>query len=635
MPVKARAGGQGRVRGGRIGAQQGTGGTPSPPTQDPSIGIASGASTASGVGGTGGAGSIADWFVDSVAGSDSNNGTSSSTPFASLATLQTALTANPTLKRISLKGGSTWREALSVGDGFTISVYGTGACTIDGTNIFTAWTPHATAANVYQTSVTHNSGSNTNRLTAYCDGVLLKRVADVATCSSTAGSFVDAKASDGSTLTFYIHTPTTTNPASDGHAYEVTVRDIGLAAGSGTITGPIKTQRVISNNGSFTASGTMSQELCVWGTKHNALFVGALTDAISYAADPATSYELSNAAFVAFVPTSSGDTYAFTRVGSIQPNGIGNGGAAFLSHTGDGTLFASGSVEQCWVVGNLFSNVPDQSSMSVTQTGCYCAAISSGWGSAETVQCQANITALIDSDQSGATGFTDAIITDSVAYFEERTAVSNNNPAFRLTGPATIAQCVIACGAGGYMGVIADGGGTGSFVANKTIMWRGGLHFDVPTGMTYTGDFNVFMADNVFNAGNRVVNRYHGTYALTLSDWQTATGQDANSVYLSLTDQTSGNALAFWLGVSSGANNGPVDGDFRINTGARAYKADGTAMTGTFANGTTSLATAGAQNHWNWNTRATTSGPPTVWPNVPKTLSDATTYVVNPVGWTF
>jgi hypothetical protein len=50
MPVKARAGGQGRVRGGRVGAQQGTGGTPSPPAPDPSFGTAAGSSTVSGAG---------------------------------------------------------------------------------------------------------------------------------------------------------------------------------------------------------------------------------------------------------------------------------------------------------------------------------------------------------------------------------------------------------------------------------------------------------------------------------------------------------------------------------------------------------------------------------------------------------
>lgn len=56
MPVKARAGGQGRVRGGRPGAQQGTGGTPGSPTADPSFGTAAGAATVSGVGGTGSGG---------------------------------------------------------------------------------------------------------------------------------------------------------------------------------------------------------------------------------------------------------------------------------------------------------------------------------------------------------------------------------------------------------------------------------------------------------------------------------------------------------------------------------------------------------------------------------------------------
>jgi hypothetical protein len=50
MPVKARAGGQGRVRGGRVGAQQGTGGTPGSPTPDPSLAVSIGTNVALGVG---------------------------------------------------------------------------------------------------------------------------------------------------------------------------------------------------------------------------------------------------------------------------------------------------------------------------------------------------------------------------------------------------------------------------------------------------------------------------------------------------------------------------------------------------------------------------------------------------------
>jgi hypothetical protein len=50
MPVKARAGGQGRVRGGRVGAQQGTGGTPGSPTPDPSLAVSIGTNIALGVG---------------------------------------------------------------------------------------------------------------------------------------------------------------------------------------------------------------------------------------------------------------------------------------------------------------------------------------------------------------------------------------------------------------------------------------------------------------------------------------------------------------------------------------------------------------------------------------------------------
>jgi hypothetical protein len=50
MPVKAVTGGQGRIRGRRAGAQQGTGGTPSPPAPDPSFGVAFGTGGATGTG---------------------------------------------------------------------------------------------------------------------------------------------------------------------------------------------------------------------------------------------------------------------------------------------------------------------------------------------------------------------------------------------------------------------------------------------------------------------------------------------------------------------------------------------------------------------------------------------------------
>jgi polysaccharidase protein len=86
------------------------------------------------------------YYVDSVSGSDSNNGTSISTPKQTIAGL---LALNPTSGcTIFLKRGSVWREKLdgSLLDSVTIDAYGSGA------------EPKISAADLMNSSWTNTSG---------------------------------------------------------------------------------------------------------------------------------------------------------------------------------------------------------------------------------------------------------------------------------------------------------------------------------------------------------------------------------------------------------------------------------------------------------------------------------------------
>jgi len=144
-------------------------------------------------------------------------------------------------------------------------------------------------------------------------------------------------------------------------------------------------------------------------------------------------------------------------------------------------------------------------------------------------------------------------------------------------------------------------------------------------------DYNIF-----YRRGSSVIrSSINSTLYQTLADWQAATSQDTNSVFCKSADQTSGNQYALWLGVSTAANAGPADGDFRINPGARVYNGADAPLIGTFADGVTPLTDAGIQEYWDWNARAVVTGVPTRFPTFPATVAEMRSYVNDPESWDF
>ncbi len=587
-----------------------------------------------------------DVYVDSVGGSDSNSGGSVYEPLASLAVARTAILAKGPGASLALKRGSHWRESLDFTGvpNLKISSYGTTGPqpVIDGADIVTNWSATPAQSTVYQATVLHDTPNNTYRLTVYEDGLLLTRVADIAIAQSTPGSFVDKKGSDGSPVTVYIHPKDSGNPTTSGKTYEVSVRTFGLVAGEGSTINGVHTQRVTDNNGSLNMvnvpASTIRKTLAAWGTKHNiGIGSGSVSDSVTYAADPPTSYEPSNTALVAYQANIPPNTsYLFERVGCLQPEGIGPGGAVATAHSSDDTLFGSGTFRQCWVKGRLFFGAPGSTSSWEDETveGCY-SDRSFNLGMA-----RGNVRyalAYSSSAYGAANVIATAKIENSAAYVEARYPNGNYNEVFRLSGPADVTISESAFSAASTPdGVVFFGNTTadsGTLDINHTVFYSGYQHLQIIPGLAYTGDFNVFWQNSspsIFFRSYR-----NGVQYDTLSSWQTATGQDTHSVYLKTADQTQGNPNAFWLGVASNQNSGPQVGDFRVNPNARVYGGNNVAYIGTFPDGVTPITKAGPQSHWDWNARKAAPGAPAGFPNVPETLEEAKQYVVAPENWAF
>lgn len=219
-----------------------------------------------------------DWYVDSVAGLDSNDGT---TPLSALQTI-TALEAK-TLEagdRVGLARGSHWREELNVAvNNVVIEAYGTGAAPVlDASDVVSsgAWSKTGGRTNVYEATLTHEAtgGGDGPIVRVWEDGVRLSRAADLGACDATPGTYYPS--TETSPYTLYIHATGSGDPATNGKAYEVPVRKWGLYSwlAESIVVSGVTTQRNMHNNGSLvigkfgTANGVTAKE----GTKHNIFF---------------------------------------------------------------------------------------------------------------------------------------------------------------------------------------------------------------------------------------------------------------------------------------------------------------------------------------------------------------------------
>lgn len=569
-------------------------------------------------------------FVDQVLGHDRLDGSSARAPVKTLARAVAVAGSNAV---IGLRRGQIFRESLNVTTltSPTVTAYGEGQPpVITGADIITAWSLVGGTSNVYQATITHDANSS-NRLRVYEDDVRLTRVANQATCESTPGSFVIAVGSDGSPLTFKMHPTGSGNPTSNGKVYEVTVRTNGIAGGNGCIVRGIHTARCISNNGSADlvsrTNGLLEAVIGEDGSKHNlGIGSGTMRDCVAVRADTTTAAEPSNTQLVAYVENGTGMSVNIVRCGVIGPAP----GVDFTAH-GNPTGFDTVSAEQLWVV--------DTEAFTTGWTsnrGSYYRDVLGppvGLGTSEML--------LLDLSGGGSPvtpgNYTAEVLRDSVILKRQDTA---GNEVFRPNGAYAVELaysaffCETSLSAGNPTFWFANGNSNQNINLHHSIVFNGHSMMRLATGGTYVGNYNVFIAGTPGETHQVIMLHHTAGWCVTLAAWQAATGQDAQSVWLRRSDQSRGDGNAFWLGLATNVNDGPVDGDWRINPNALVFSGGGGSFYGMFPDGTP-LTQAGPRTHWNWMTRASASGPPTSWPTVPSSLEDARAYIAAPTAWRF
>lgn len=240
-------------------------------------------------------------YVDSVAGSNANDGLTANTPKATCSA-GLAVLASSGRKTLRLKCGSFFREMITLPAGKRLKSYGSGDRPIldPRENITGTWTLYG-AAYTYQQTVNHAlSSPSVHRV--WEDGVRLVRVANAAACEATAGTFYAAIPS-GTTGVIYIHPNGDGNPNSNGKTYSYSFRMYGVNMGDGCVVDGIKTGWNGGNDGSIRALArncVIRNCDAIDGAKHHVLISEGLCENVNAYDAETTAGIGSQIAFVAY-----------------------------------------------------------------------------------------------------------------------------------------------------------------------------------------------------------------------------------------------------------------------------------------------------------------------------------------------
>lgn len=557
-------------------------------------------------GGGGGGAPAPDFFVDSVGGNDGNSGTSAGQAFQTLAALKTAVDANGNGTIVQMAGNSRWREALDFGLLTNITCAWDGVGTppiIDGFDLHpSGWINDLVLTNLWYKDIAHN-GTGSNRQTVLQDGALMLRALTAAAANLATGSYFSADASTANPIRVYINPGA--NPNSDGKVYEVCSRLYGInAIGDGVTLEGLVARGAMNNNGCIEVKTGAIVRRCVaaFGTKHNTLIAGGLMeDVVHYDNDARSATEASCIQTVAFTADATGldvtwrrclfyqkhantsDIYAHTLNDPTDRYNTLNIDQCIAFHdTGSsGTAFGGGCNVQNITKSCMYGTVMDDISVFSGQLN-----VSHVYG--------INGGDLQNYTLGGNSSWS------QVAFY--RSFNGGSKPILGLDGSFTLAADHVSLAAlDAYFGnaVNLTAGSTGTITLNASIDMANNA-LNVPGTTVYGASNNNTYVQPTGGIGPFAT--YHGTgrnLASAMAAWRTDTGQDANSIALTVSPFT---------GVLA-------NGDFRVNG--------------------TILAGSGCTEHWDYNSRAIVAGPPERWPVIPVTFAQALTYITDPDAWDF
>jgi hypothetical protein len=473
------------------------------------------------------------YYANSVTGSDSNPGTSSLAPFATIAKLLTVWQAG---QSVGLAKGSTWREELLY-PGNSSAVYAYGASgnkpILDASDIIpnASWTKTGGRTNVYEFAVVLPARSGEVSFTnCWENDVNLALVADVATCDATAGSYYIAAHEGAQTL--YIHAPGSTDPIANGKTYTYSKRHTAAMAFdyTGCTISGVRTQKNHSESGSL----KMGQESaiinpdCYYGSKHNCYMrhgsnVTGGTFAEAYYTSGATLLVLNDDTPAGENSTISGATFVISTAYSANYGGFTchkNTSGAFGTVTFDDCTFdnlnaavsfldiAAAAVTNC-DFDDCTECVRTSTAVVHTVTGCTCTGTARGTliGTA-VVGATANVTSCTVNTSSATRG---------ISIIHNNTTLTVTNSSITGTGyTATVGAILVNTG---VTGAVVTVNGT-------TLNVNAGNNYRFLAAPTYVGNNNTFI---LTGAPELSIRNGASTYT-TIADWRTASSQDANSV---------------------------------------------------------------------------------------------------------
>jgi hypothetical protein len=228
-------------------------------------------------------------------------------------------------------------------------------------------TAHPTITNAYRIAVTHDMhSSGTSQFRMWVDDQpSLLRKQNESDCSAAGTYWYSAAPVAGGTTTITFHPYADSNPITDGHVYEVTMRDFAFGGHDGCSVEGIIATRNGNNNGSISLYnfGEVRRCLCVEGTKHNWLMGpgGEAFDVISINSQDSRNYfsDASGNQFVMFSALVSGLSGTITRCAGLIDasvytySGADAGGPIsswFYAHCSAGFIDTA-TVNDCWQSG--------------------------------------------------------------------------------------------------------------------------------------------------------------------------------------------------------------------------------------------------------------------------------------------
>ena len=582
----------------------------------------------------GGGGFAPALFVDSVNGSDSNNGLTLSTALRTIAAAQTALASSGT--SIGFAAGSYWREQFNIPrNNFTVVVVGTGNPPVfDGADLAGTWTRHADTVNfpdVWQQTWVRSSAapSATEVLGLWADGVRPTYQTSLANLQANGGW--NAISRTAASTTVYIKS--VADPNSSGVVYEITKRDFGIngnapnATYTGTLTGPIEAKRCLGHYNAVMGPGSLTtvassvkQALVRDGTVHHiVLSADVIEDIIAIEGYPSfttqwipiTAYRSEG---VGFTPTLK---RCFVKGIGLAENAIG-----IYSHAStNGGNTDSSTYEQCYVesIQGMQAGTLDFAS-----NGCYM-----NGAPVSINQPNVNVKHLLSRHIIAAAGHSGVVDAGPVDASAKTRLIENcvfyvapgaNGNASRVNlatrnGSIVIRNCIFFFDSpASWLGFSLNAANAGQLSVQyeycifiSDVFSAGALTFT--NSPAITADHNIFINANAARWN------YNGTAYANLAAWRAFSGQDLNSVVLSGANMATIKSTYF--------NGDPANGDFRLKPGL-----------GTFGDGV-SLNLAGPQEYWDWNARGVASGAPQKWPVPPANLSEYRSYIANPASWNF